>query len=135
MAGRSIGGLCSTVLEFGAGISLEELILRHAVGLPLAVDRARGRRGRGDDDPDSQGGHPARGVGRGGGARPCRASPASRSPPRSTTRSSPLPEGASYLGFIFARGDEPDAVEDALRAAHARLSFRIEPAITLMAVG
>src|SRR5215216_7883857 len=35
MAGRSIGGLCSTVLEFGAGFSLEELILRHAVGMPL----------------------------------------------------------------------------------------------------
>ena len=35
MAGRSIGGLCSSVLEFGAGVSLEELILRHAVGLPL----------------------------------------------------------------------------------------------------
>ena len=27
----------------------------------------------------------------------------------------PLPEGASYLGFIFARGESPDAVEQALR--------------------
>ncbi len=35
VAGRSIGGRCSTILEFGAGMSLEELILRHAVGLPL----------------------------------------------------------------------------------------------------
>src|SRR3712207_9535085 len=42
MAGRSIGGLCSTVLEFGAGLSLEELILRHAVGLPLpSLERSR----------------------------------------------------------------------------------------------
>lgn len=32
IAGRSIGGLCSRVLEFGLGISLEELILRHALG-------------------------------------------------------------------------------------------------------
>jgi hypothetical protein len=47
----------------------------------------------------------------------------------------PLPEGASYLGFIFARGESPDGVERSLRDAHARLSFRIEPAITLMAVG
>jgi len=39
----------------------------------------------------------------------------------------PLPEGASYLGFIFARGDRPDAVEPALHAAHARLRFAIDP--------
>lgn len=47
----------------------------------------------------------------------------------------PLPEGASYLGFIFARGESPEAAEHVLRDAHTRLSFRIEPAITLMAVG
>jgi hypothetical protein len=35
----------------------------------------------------------------------------------------PLPEGHRYLGFIFARGDTPAAVERALRDAHARLSF------------
>jgi hypothetical protein len=39
----------------------------------------------------------------------------------------PLPEGASYLGFIFARADTPAAAEAALRAAHARLSFTIAP--------
>jgi len=37
----------------------------------------------------------------------------------------PLPEGWQYLGFIFARGEAPDAVEAALRDAHARLSFEI----------
>jgi hypothetical protein len=47
----------------------------------------------------------------------------------------PLPEGASYLGFIFARGETPGQVERALRDAHARLAFRIEPAISLVAVG
>ena len=46
----------------------------------------------------------------------------------------PLPEGASYLGFIFARAKTPEAAERALRDAHARLAFRIEPAITLVAV-
>ena len=54
MAGRSIGGLCSTMLEFGAGMSLEEMILRHAVGLPIA-QRSDGQRRRRDDDP-----HPGR---------------------------------------------------------------------------
>jgi hypothetical protein len=47
----------------------------------------------------------------------------------------PLPEGASYLGFIFARSETPEAAERALRDAHSRLSFRIEPAISLLAVG
>ena len=37
----------------------------------------------------------------------------------------PLPEGDSYLGFIFARGDTPDAVESALREAHRKLRFEI----------
>ena len=35
----------------------------------------------------------------------------------------PLPEGWQYLGFIFARADSPEAVEAALRDAHARLVF------------
>ena len=35
VAARSIGGLCARALRFGAGISLEEVILRHALGLPL----------------------------------------------------------------------------------------------------
>jgi hypothetical protein len=47
----------------------------------------------------------------------------------------PLPEGASYLGFIFARGETPADAEQALRDAHSRLVFRIEPAISLVAVG
>jgi hypothetical protein len=38
----------------------------------------------------------------------------------------PLPEGASYLGFIFARGGDPNRVEQALRTAHAELRFQVE---------
>ena len=41
----------------------------------------------------------------------------------------PLPEGSSYLGFIFARGESPDAVEAALRRSHAELKFRIATAL------
>ena len=37
----------------------------------------------------------------------------------------PLPEGWQYLGFIFARAETPEAVEAALRDAHARLTFDI----------
>ena len=43
----------------------------------------------------------------------------------------PLPEGNSYLGFIFAHGKTPEAVEAALRAAHARLVFVITPELEL----
>ena len=44
----------------------------------------------------------------------------------------PLPEGASYLGFIFARGETPDAVERALRASHRQLSFEIATALPVV---
>ena len=47
----------------------------------------------------------------------------------------PLPEGASYLGFIFARAATPALVEQALRAAHARLVFTIDPELPVLAPG
>jgi hypothetical protein len=47
----------------------------------------------------------------------------------------PLPEGDSYLGFIFARGDRPAAVEAALRQAHGMLRFHVQPNIPLMMTG
>ncbi|HXH82762.1 MAG TPA: hypothetical protein VNN07_07525 [Candidatus Tectomicrobia bacterium] len=37
----------------------------------------------------------------------------------------PLPEGWQYLGFVFARGQTPEAVEAALRDATARLRVEI----------
>jgi hypothetical protein len=44
----------------------------------------------------------------------------------------PLPEGASYLGFIFARGTGPGTVERSLRGAHARLKFTIDPEFPML---
>ena len=44
----------------------------------------------------------------------------------------PLPEGASYLGFIFARADRAADVDVALRAAHARLAFAIDPELPVL---
>jgi L-amino acid ligase C-terminal domain 2 len=43
----------------------------------------------------------------------------------------PLPEGSSYLGFIFARGDDPAEVEAALRASHRLLQLTLGPEISL----
>lgn len=130
LAGRSIGGLCSTILEFGAGMSLEELILRHAVGLPLSALERRG---------------PAVGVmmipiPRGGVFRGVSGMDEAQAVPGITGIEitakvnypiHPLPEGASYLGFIFAHGETPEAVEHALREAHQRLRIRIDPLLPL----
>jgi hypothetical protein len=44
----------------------------------------------------------------------------------------PLPEGHSYLGFIFARSQDPTMVEGALREAHARLRFAIEKELAVI---
>ncbi|MFN8677069.1 MAG: ATP-grasp domain-containing protein [Thermomicrobiales bacterium] len=130
MAGRSIGGLCSTVLEFGAGIGLEELILRHAVGAALpnatGMDHAAGVM----MIPIPRGGI-LRGV---SGTEDAAAVPGVTGVDITAPLHQPLvplPEGASYLGFIFAQGATPEGVEAALRTAHAALSFQIGPAILL----
>jgi hypothetical protein len=47
----------------------------------------------------------------------------------------PLPEGASYLGFLFARGGDPATVEAAIRDAHARLTVRIDPMLAFGRLG
>jgi len=46
----------------------------------------------------------------------------------------PLPEGRSYLGFIFATNDSPASVEEALRRAHERLDFRIDRDVPLISM-
>ena len=134
MAGRSIGGLCSTVLEFGTGVSLEELILLHAVGRPLPpTERAAGAAGVMMIPIPKSG--MLRGV---SGIEDAKAVAGVTGVEITAPLNQPvvpLPEGASYLGFIFARDETPQRVEQALRLAHARLAFRIEPAINLVAVG
>jgi biotin carboxylase len=134
MAGRSIGGLCSTVLEFGAGFSLEEIILRHAVGMPLpSTERASDAAGV-MMIPIPKGGILREVLGREEAAAAPGVTGVEITAPLNQPLT-PLPEGASYLGFIFARGEAPEAVERSLRDAHGQLTFRIEPAITLIAVG
>ncbi|HEY7832892.1 MAG TPA: ATP-grasp domain-containing protein [Ktedonobacterales bacterium] len=131
IAGRSIGGLCSGVLRFGTDVCLEELILRHAAGLPLpALERERRAAGV------MMIPIPAAGILRGySGVEAAQAVPGiegveiTAKPHYSVV---PLPEGASYLGFIFARGDTPAAVEAALRAGHACLHFDIRPELPLL---
>ena len=123
---RSIGGLCARTLRFGAGIRLEELILRHALGLPIET-MAREDKAVGVMMIPI----PAAGVLRQvAGIEAARAladiDDVTISIPIGETLV-PAPEGNRYLGFIFASGDTPEAVEVALRVAHDELEFTVEP--------
>jgi biotin carboxylase len=124
LAGRSIGGLCSRALRFGAGVSLEEVILRHALDLPLD-DLARSDRASGVMMLPI----PRPGVlHEVGGQEAARAVPGIAGLEIAIARGRPvvpLPEGDRYLGFLFARGDSPEEVEKALRTAHAELKIDI----------
>jgi biotin carboxylase len=125
VAARSIGGLCSRTLRFGAGISQEELILRHALGMDTSVlERERGAAGVMMIPV------PRRGLlTRVDGADAARAVAGIEDVVISIPIGGevvPLPEGHRYLGFIFARGETPEGVELALRDAHTHLHFEIE---------
>ena len=131
VAGRSIGGLCSKVLRFGVDASLEELILRQAVDLPLGDVGRRDRAAGVMMIPI-----PAAGL-----LRVVEGVEAAAAVSLVTSVEitaplhyplTPLPEGDSYLGFIFARGETPAEVEAALRAAHGHLRFTIEPLLPLV---
>jgi hypothetical protein len=124
VAARSIGGLCGRTLRFGAGISLEEVILRHALGMP--VDGLARE-------------HDAAGVmmlpiPRAGVLEAVRGRDVALAvdgiiglevtiPPGRPVV--PLPDGDRYLGFVFARASTPAEVEAALRAAADRLDIVI----------
>jgi biotin carboxylase len=126
LAARSIGGLCSRSLRFGLGVSLEELILRHALGLPLD-GMAREERAAGVMMLPI----PRAGVLRGvRGVEEARAVPGIGGVEITVPRGRPvrpLPEGDRYLGFVFAKADSPAEVEAALREAHARLEVELAP--------
>jgi biotin carboxylase len=131
LAGRSIGGLCSTILEFGAGMSLEELILRQAVGLESpSVERQGGAVGV------MMIPIPRKGVLRCVDGQEDALRVSGVTGLEITARVNypivPLPEGSAYLGFIFARGERPEEVEASLRAAHDCLRIRIETVIPLV---
>ena len=134
VAARSIGGLCSSVLQFGTDVCLEELILRHAAGLELP-DMARTGRAAGVMMIPIPRGGVLRGY---QGVEQARAVPGIEGV-EITARTHyplvPLPEGASYLGFIFAHAETPAEAEAALRAAHACLRFDIAPEIPLLPIG
>jgi biotin carboxylase len=126
IAARSIGGLCSRTLRFGAGLTLEEVLVAHAMGLPLDALRREARAAGVMMLPIPRRGvlHGVAGVAAARDVRGIEDVVVTVPEGREVV---PLPEGDSYLGFVFARGETPADVEAALRAAHARLSFDIRP--------
>lgn len=124
IAARSIGGLCARALRFGLGISLEQVILRQALNLPIRdlalTDAAAGVMML----PIPQAGRllAVRGVDRARAVDGVAGVEITITPGQDVV---PLPEGNRYLGFLFARGHEPGAVEASLRAAHGQLEFEI----------
>jgi len=131
LAARPIGGRCSGALRFeirergkgkGEMLSLEEIVIRHALGMELPV-LERERQASGVMMIPV----PGAGV-----LREVRGVDAARAVPlveevaivaHPGQELVPWPEGARYPGFIFARGASPEAVETALRAAHRQLQF------------
>ena len=124
IAARSIGGLCARTLRFGAGISLEELIIRHAIGLEIeSLQRERQPAGV-MMIPIPHAGILRKIQGKADAEQVSGIEEVTISIPIGQ-EVLPLPEGARYLGFIFARGNTPESVEDSLREAHRRLEFII----------
>jgi len=135
LAARPIGGRCSGALRFenrdaGGGMrdaSLEEIVIRHALGMELpALEREQQASGVMMIPV------PGAGV-----LREVRGLGAAQAVPlveevvitmHAGQALVPWPEGSRYPGFIFARGETSEAVEAALRAAHARLELLTEPA-------
>ena len=125
LAARPIGGRCSAVLRFGNGVTLEELILRHALGMPIpSLEREAVAAGvMMIPIPGAGVLQQVRGVAEAKAVAMVEDVQITAHPGE---RLVPFPEGSRYPGFIFARGARgatPAAVEAALREAHRRLEF------------
>ena len=133
LAARPIGGRCSGALRFGTGgsglgtwASLEEIIVRHALGMQIPSLERESQASGVMMIPVPGAGvlREVRGVDEARGLPLVEEVVITAHPDQELV---PWPEGARYPGFIFARGDTPEAVEAALRAAHRRLQFVIAP--------
>jgi hypothetical protein len=140
VAARPIGGLCARALRFAKRsaaarqtplITLEELLMRHALGERSTMW---------EREPQASGVMmipiPRRGLLRDVAGKDDARAVAHVEDVRITAKADqllvPLPEGASYLGFIFARAATAREVETALRTAHARLDFDIAPEVPVL---
>jgi biotin carboxylase len=124
VAARTIGGLCGRSLRFGAGVSLEELVVRRALGLGLD-DLTREAQASGVMMlPIEAAGVIEQVTGRDAALAVDGVVGVEISIPVGRPVV-PLPEGDRYLGFIFARAPTPAEVEAALRRAGACIEVHL----------
>jgi len=130
VAARPIGGLCARALHFvkpgEQSIGLEQLLLRHALGEPVGEWTRQS-----DASAVMMIPIPRSGVFRGVAGMDEAKAVAGVDEVLITAKPDQqllaLPEGSSYLGFIFAHAATPDAAEQAVRTAHACLRLTIDP--------
>lgn len=125
VAARAIGGQCSRTLQFAAGMSLEELILRQACRLEIPSHERTGLAAGVMMLPIPRAGvfRELRGQHRASAVPGIEELVVAAQPGE---RLVPLPEGTRYLGFLFARAETPEAVERALREAHGHLELMMD---------
>ena len=136
VAARPIGGLCSRALHFRIplvddNVSLEELLIRLALGLDVSRIYRENAAAGVMMIPIPQAGfyQETQGIDE------ALATPGIEEihiTAKVSQKLVPLPEGSSYLGFIFGRGPSPVFVEDALRHAHEKLRFVLTPALPVI---
>lgn len=132
VAARSIGGLCGRMLRHALGMSLEEVVLRHALGesVPQAAERGAAA--------VMMIPIPKRGIYQGvTGLHAALAVPHIQTvliTAEIGAQLLPAPEGASYLGFIFAQADDAATAELALRQAHRSLVFEIQTEVPVTSI-
>jgi len=131
VAPRPIGGLCARSLRFSFEgesdpIGLEELLLRHAMELP-GWNSPRERIASGVMMIPVPKSGVLEAVSGEDVARSIQGITELTITARLHDAIAAWPEGSSYLGFLFARGDTPEKVEQSLREAHEKLSFTITP--------
>ena len=131
VASRSIGGLCSRTLRFGVGMSLEEIIIRHALGMKIEVPEREKIAAGVMMIPIPRGGYLRKVTGLAEAGQVAGIEEVAITA-KIGQRLVPLPEGSSYLGFIFARATSPEDVETALRLAHQELQFDISPTLPVL---
>ena len=125
IAARTIGGDCADMLKFGLNIGLEELVLLQAMGKPIDIPEMKNSVGVLMIPIPEQGIlRRVEGIEK---AREINYITDIGISVREGYELLPLPEGSSYLGFIFAKAPTQHLVESGLRAAHACLNVVIAP--------
>jgi biotin carboxylase len=124
IAARTIGGLCSRTLRFGTGMSLEELVIRDAIGEQIETFHREGQAAGVMMIPVPKAGILGEVRGRKEARNVNSIEEVNITIPVGG-KVVPLPEGDRYLGFIFARAQTPETVEASLREAHQLLEFVI----------